>query len=454
MPRHRPHRTRRAAARARRHLEAAFWDDATQLFHSSLDLATILPRVAQLTTRILGDSCTIFLYETDSDTLVPAATYHPDPAIAQARNAWLRTTRLRRDFTSATGRAAATGQPVLIRDATTDPRIYRPVVAPLRVASYLAAPIRANGRVLGVLGTSYTLPGQAFTARDILLAMAVADRAASAIAHAQSLALERQRQQQLHTILEIHREITGELEVASLLPLLLRKALTLLGGTSALVFRYDEATQRLLPWAVDTPLTLGGTPLDMGEGVVGQAALQRQGLLVNDYQTSPLAHPRLVAHGVTAVIAQPLLSAGTLLGVLAVTRACGRRPFTTEEFALLDIFAHQATIAIMNARSYTQAQHARAAAEARAQQLAVLIAVSNAVSGALDWAAMFASVSPAVLQATQGAHLVVTLVDPVTQAEQVALVSPPGSLVLQVPAAGSADPLALGRHAPAHHGRQ
>ena len=86
----------------------------------------------------------------------------------------------------------------------------------------------------------------------------------------------------------------------------------------------------------------------------------------------------------TAVIAQPLLSAGTLLGVLGVTRACGRQPFTTEEFALLDIFAHQATIAIMNARSYTQAQHARAAAEARAQQLAVLIAVSNAVSGALD----------------------------------------------------------------------
>ena len=32
-----------------------------------------------------------------------------------------------------------------------------------------------------------------------------------------------------------------------------------------------------------------------------------------------------------------------------------------------------------------------------------------------------------------GAHLVVTLVDPVTQAEQVALVSPPGAPVLQVP---------------------
>ena len=286
MPRHRPHRTRRAAARARRRLEAAFWDDATQLFHSSLDLATILPRVAQLTTRILGDSCTIFLYETDTDTLVPAATYHPDPAIARARNTWLRTTLLRRDLTS--HRPGSRRGP-----ARADPRCHdRPAGLSggwwrhCGARRTLPRPSGQRARVRRIL--QYALPGQAFTARDILLAMAVADRAASAIAHAQSLALERQRQQQLHTILEIHREITGELEG----PTCCRCCSVKPSPCSAARVRSCFAMTK-----PPSACSLGGgysadarrRALRRGRGRDGAAGLQQQGRLVDDYESSRLA---------------------------------------------------------------------------------------------------------------------------------------------------------------------
>jgi signal transduction histidine kinase len=413
-------------ARARR-AAAAFLDTATQLFNSSLELSTVLQRVAQLTTQVLGDSCTIFLCEAGTDRLLPAATYHPDPAIAQARETFLRTTPLRVGPTSATGRAAATGQPVLIRDATTDPRIYRPVVAPLHLTAYIAAPMRAKGRVLGVIGTSHTASGRTFTPHDVTVAMALADRAALALENAQLLAGERQRQAQLQTILALQRALTGELDLARLLPLILQQARTLLASTSALVLRYDAATAHLLPWAVDQPLTPGGTPLALGEGVAGQAAQRQQGVLVNDYQTSPLAHPRLVASGVTAAMAHPLLSAGTLLGVLTVTRAGDAAPFTADEFALLEIFAAQTTIALANAHLYADAQQARATAEARAQQLAALMALSDAVSTAQHLDEIFQRVGPTIVQSTQSDHLAITLGDPLTPTWQAAYRSPPAA---------------------------
>ena len=83
-------------------------------------------------------------------------------------------------------------------------------------------------------------------------------------------------------------------------------------------------------------------------------AAQRRGLMVNDYQTSPYRNPLVAQRGIMAVLAQPLLSAGKLLGVITVTRIRVADPFTEEDLALLETFAGQATIALENARLYEQ----------------------------------------------------------------------------------------------------
>src|SRR5262249_27545063 len=178
----------------------------------------------------LGDGCAIFMIEEGTVSLLPAATYHPDSAQARVRNELLRRHPLRIGNASATGRAAATGQSVVIKHATTDPRMDRAYVGPLQLQSYIAVPMITQGRILGVLGTSHTTPGKEFTDRDLTLAMAVADRAALAIENARLLTSERQRQQQLQTILEINREIVGERDPQRLFPLIAHRARMLLGG--------------------------------------------------------------------------------------------------------------------------------------------------------------------------------------------------------------------------------
>jgi PAS domain S-box-containing protein len=91
----------------------------------------------------------------------------------------------------------------------------------------------------------------------------------------------------------------------------------------------------------------------IGEGVVGAVAARRQGLLVNDYRTSPYALLQDAgAAAVTAVLAEPLLYRDRLLGVLGVDNRHTGRPFTPEDQALLQLFVAPAAIAVENARLY------------------------------------------------------------------------------------------------------
>jgi GAF domain-containing protein len=394
--------------------EAAFLDEATQLFNSTLDLLTVLQQVVQRATQVLGDSCTIFLLEEGTDVLLPAATYTADPAQAQLRNALLRQEPLRIGGPSITGQVAATGQPILVSDATTDPCISQAHRDVLALCSCLAAPIIAKGRILGVLGSSITTPRRQFTAQDLRLAMATADRAALAIENARLYTLEQRRRQQLQAIMEINHEITQELNLERLLPLIIQRATALLGADGGCLYGYDVATQLLIPYAWDNlppQIPISSLRLTLGEGVTGRAASQRQGLLVNDYQVSPDGLPAFVVQGVTAVIAQPLIGGGRLLGVIAVGRWLRTHPFTTQDQELLEALAHQAAIAMENAELYEQERRARSIAEAQAQQLAILITISAALSSSLKLEDILQRVGPEVLRYTHFEQLAIMLLD-------------------------------------------
>ena len=165
-----------------------------------------------------------------------------------------------------------------------------------------------------------------------------------------------------------------------------------------------------MPHAASTTFSQN-IPFKLGQGTTGMAAAQRRGLIVNDYQTSPSGHPLVVQHGVGAVIAQPLLRAGKLLGVITVWRLGDASPFTAEDLELLETFAGQATIALENARLYEQERHARDAAEGQAQQLAILMAVSTALSAQRTLEDILQAVGPEVLKHTRFEQLSITFLE-------------------------------------------
>lgn len=108
----------------------------------------------------------------------------------------------------------------------------------------------------------------------------------------------------------------------------------------------------------------------VGEGVVGVVAERREGMIVNDYRSSPLAVESFAEEmSVTALGAAPLIYRDRVLGVIVVTHLAPGREFTVADRETLALFAGPETIAISNARLYQEARSAPDRLEALSRQL-------------------------------------------------------------------------------------
>ena len=185
--------------------------------------------------------------------------------------------------------------------------------------------------------------------------------------------------QQLEVLRDVGEEVSRELNLSTALSLIVGRAVELLGGASGIVALWDDQTRRLSPGALHG---LGAWAQDLcwqeGEGIIGRVAQARAGMIVNDYRASSFAHPPALARTqVTAVLAEPLVSRGKLVGVLTVNKEAGGR-FCEDDRRILSLFASQAAVAIENAQLYEGSRRDAATLEQRvAERTAELAAVNK-----------------------------------------------------------------------------
>jgi PAS domain S-box-containing protein len=204
-----------------------------------------------------------------------------------------------------------------------------------------------DGRILDILLSSSPLDpadpgkGMTFTALDIT------DRK-------RMEAILQTRTEQLEALRIVNEELTRELDLATLLDLITRRAIDLLGAGSGTIYLWDDAAEVLVPAAwLGLGAWFGEVRYRLGEGVCGTIAARRRGMIVNDFRASPYVTPHIVAHAdIRAVVGEPLLSRERLLGVIMVRDRVSGAAFSAEDQELLRLFAVQAAIAIENARLY------------------------------------------------------------------------------------------------------
>ena len=166
-----------------------------------------------------------------------------------------------------------------------------------------------------------------------------------------------ERTRQLETVRAVTAEIARELELTSLLQLIIRRAAELVGANTGEVWLWDATEQVLVVQAWHGLEGRHLLRLTLGEGVTGRVAQRRRGLIVNEYQHWPHAlPPDRLNRTITSILAEPLLYHGRLLGVITLANDEPATPFTSHHRALLHLFADQAAIAIENARLYEAAQ--------------------------------------------------------------------------------------------------
>jgi signal transduction histidine kinase/HAMP domain-containing protein len=249
-------------------------------------------------------------------------------------------------------------------DVTQDPRyVY------WMGGSEVDVPVPIGEKVLGVISAE-SKASQAFNQDDFDVLTAAAQQAGLAIEKARLLAAERRRADELDALRTTQADITAELELSALLQAIVERAAGLLGATGGELGLYDQASQEI---EVVVSHNVGqdyvGTRHGLGEGAMGRVAETGESLIIEDYATWEGRAPQYDNVHIQTSLAAPFKAGSRLVGVIAIVNTNPDRQFGPADLHLLNLFAHQAAIAIENARLYTSAQEAREAAEAANEEL-------------------------------------------------------------------------------------
>jgi sigma-B regulation protein RsbU (phosphoserine phosphatase) len=316
--------------------------EVADVVNTTLDLETTLRRVAELVRKVIDYEifAILLLNEPLQELYVRFHVGYP-PGIAD---------RLRvKVGQGVTGRAAETGQPVLVADATKDDFF---IDALPNVHSELAIPLIVKNRVIGVIDLEAREKGY-FTEEHKRLLTLIASRMAVGIENAR---LHTRITRQARTLLllnEIARELTSILNLDELLKriaeLLKRlidyqmfSILLLDQEGEKLQHRFSQRFEERLHRKHDIPL---------GRGVVGYAAQAKEAVLVPDVARSE----RYIAVNpeTRSELAVPLIYQEKVIGVLDLEHT-RRNYFTEDHKRTLTTLAAQLAIAIENARLYEQ----------------------------------------------------------------------------------------------------
>jgi sigma-B regulation protein RsbU (phosphoserine phosphatase) len=247
-----------------------------------------------------------------------------------------------------TGSAAATRQPILVRDVRKEPRYLNALDA---VRAELAAPMLVRGKLVGIIDLQSTRLN-AFSEQDRALLTLIATRIATAIDNARLYRRVERQNRTLRVLAHLSQEFSSILDIDELLAKITSTIralipfdafnLFLLDGERSLLRcrfsqRYDERT------TIDN--------IELGKGITGAAAESRKVIRVPDVTQDARYIP---SHSdVRSELAVPLILRDRVVGVLDLESA--RLAFFTEDHVrALSLLAPQVATSVENARLYEE----------------------------------------------------------------------------------------------------
>ncbi len=272
-----------------------------------------------------------------------------------------------RDHDSLTGRVGLDRRTTQIPDVLADPSYRRQDAQ--RIAGYrtiIGAPMLFGEDVVGVLSVFRT-EVEPFDERATALLTSFAAEAAIAVRNLELMrALEARRAElarkvvQLEALSKVGETVSSSLDLDTVLQTIVMHAVQLSDTDGGSLMEFDEAQQSffvrtaygtsdaVLEQLRNVTITLHGT-------FVGRAAIEARPIQVADMHGLDLDVHQQVLYdaGWRSMLAIPMLREGLIVGVFVVRRKrAGDFPVETEE--LLQTFAGQSALAILNARLFRE----------------------------------------------------------------------------------------------------
>jgi diguanylate cyclase (GGDEF)-like protein/PAS domain S-box-containing protein len=292
----------------------------------------------------------------------------------------------------AIGMAAETGEAVLVKDASSDSRVYR--VGEWFSPSSLSVPIKISGRVIGVLEVEADTPN-AFDENDQATLEIMADQVAGAIENAR-LHAETQRRLHEQTVLrEAGAVISSALDLNTVLTRIAEQMCRAVDATSAYICRHQRETMTSIVLAeyMSPQASAQEQVSDLGASYPEHDLEFLEIMEAGEHYISQLDDPdiseseraHMEQYGAQTILYIPLLIRGQLIGFAELWESRRRREFTTEELALCQGIAQQAAIAIENARLFEEIEERRMYLEGVLGAAPDAIVTLNAQARIVEW---------------------------------------------------------------------
>jgi adenylate cyclase len=163
---------------------------------------------------------------------------------------------------------------------------------------------------------------------------------------------------ELKVLEEVGRAVASSLDLNAVLPTVAARALEITRADAVLIYSYDAAARRFAlaeAKGIDKDDAGEHRTIDEDTGLLGDAVRSGEPIAIAELATAP-DHPLrdvAIAAGFHAVLFVPLVDQQGILGALVVMR-CMAGEFPPGLIGLMRTFAHQAVLAMRNARLFTE----------------------------------------------------------------------------------------------------
>ena len=329
--------------------------DLGRTFTSTLELGELLPVVAAKIRDILAaGACNVWLVDKDDSELSLAQQAGNDPSVEGGARVPL--------AEGLFGEITQQATPKLIETPAEEPDLEerRKAAGDFEILSWMAAPLRKDDEVLGVVEVVNKADGTPFDEDDLFFLSSISEQAAVALHNANLLESER-KVHALDALLKISKEITSTLDLDHVLTTVVHQAASVVPFDRCAIGFFDRGRFVLGAVSGEAEVPKSREMDDLRsrlEWVAGQegavwADLYEDGWHADPEEVRAQFVSFLEGHGYNGLYALPLRDDQGRLGAMALlsSDADFLNPANKETLAIL---ANQTTVAIRNAQLYQQ----------------------------------------------------------------------------------------------------
>jgi GAF domain-containing protein/anti-sigma regulatory factor (Ser/Thr protein kinase) len=354
---------------------------ASATMTANLDQDFVLQTVvAEMVRALQVDSCTIFVWDKDQQSLHPAA--HKNQRYFGEENQDVGLSQIEHLEQYPTVRRVLITQEIeslRMDEAWTEEEIT--LLKETRLRSLLLAPLVRRNNLFGLLALGETTEPRSYSPAELRLAQNLAGQAAVAIEHAHLFGQAKRRVEELSTFHDIVLQLNSPLRLNAVLDIITESALKLIEANNLHIYLYDAETQE---FTLSSALWRNGSrepavakPRAAGSGLTATVVREGRPIVINDAASHPFFQsPQARSWGISAIAGFPLKFGDQVIGAFTTTY---KEPhiFSDEELLLLNLLAEQAAVAVRNTALYAESQR-------RLQDMSALVEMAKQVTGNLN----------------------------------------------------------------------